>query len=105
MIRGWALTLPGWRWRYEPTPNQSTSKWGWGFHTVPGSIDPGDRRFRPVGVPGSIDPQGDRRFRPVGVVEVWKGSRSGDGTLSSLGGADSWRLYGGWNNLRSVPTL
>ena len=28
------------------------SQWGWGFHTVPGGIDPGDHRFRPrfVGV-------------------------------------------------------
>ena len=33
------------------------SQWSWGFHTVRGGIDPGDRRFRP---------------RVVGVVDVWK---------------------------------
>ena len=47
-------------------PSRSTiSRWGWGFYTVRGGIDPGDRRFRP-------------RF--VGVVELWQGVWSGAGT-------------------------
>ena len=40
------------------SPSQSaTNQWGWVFHTVRGSIDPGDHRFR---------------SRLVGVVDVWK---------------------------------
>ena len=40
------------------SPNQSAvGRWGWGFHTMWGGFDPGDRRFRP---------------RVVGVVKVWK---------------------------------
>ena len=45
---------------------------GWGFHTVLGSFDPGDHRFRP---------------QVVGVVDVWRNFLSGDGNLSSPGGA------------------
>ena len=43
---------------------------GWGSHTVRGGIDPGAHRFS---------------LRFVGVVDVWKYSCSGDGTLSSTG--------------------
>ena len=32
----------------------ATSQWGWGFHTVRGDNDPGDRRFRPR-VDGVVD--------------------------------------------------
>ena len=56
-------------------PNQSAfSQWCWGFHTVQSYIDPRDHRFRP---------------RCFGVAVTWKDFRSGDGTLSSLGGAGS----------------
>ena len=41
-------------------------RWGWGFYTVSGGIDPKDYRFRP-------------RF--VGVVDVRNDLWSGDGTL------------------------
>ena len=38
--------------------NQSaTSRWGWGLHTLPGGIDPGDICFLP---------------RVVEVVDVWR---------------------------------
>ena len=38
-------------------PSQSAiSRWGWGFHTVRGGIDPGDHLIRPG-------------F--VGVVDIW----------------------------------
>ena len=37
--------------------SQSTiTKWGWGFHTLRGGIDPGNLRFRP---------------RVIGAVEIW----------------------------------
>ena len=40
------------------SPSHSAiSRWGWGFHTVLGGIDPRDHRFR---------------ARVVGVVEIWK---------------------------------
>ena len=54
-------------------PSKSaTGQWGWGFHTVWDSFDPGDHRSRP---------------QVVGVVYVWRDFRSGDGNLSSPGGA------------------
>ena len=67
------LILPGCRWLHKPSQS-AISRWGWDFHTAPGGIDPGDRRFRPW-------------F--IGVVDLWKDLRSGDGILSSLGGAGS----------------
>ena len=43
---------------YHMSPSQSEiTQWGWGFHTLRGSIDPKDPRLRP---------------RVVGVVDVWK---------------------------------
>ena len=54
-------------------PSQSAiGQWGWGFHTMRGVFDPGDHRFRP---------------QVVGVVDVWRNFLSGDGNLSSPGGA------------------
>ena len=51
------------------SPSQSTiDRWGCGFHTLRGSFDLGDHRFRP---------------QHVWVVKVWKYYLSGDGTLSS----------------------
>ena len=68
LIREWDPILPGCRWLYEVRAP------GWVFHSVRGGIDPRDHRYRP-------------RFD--GVVDVWKDSRSGDGTLSFPGGAGS----------------
>ena len=40
------------------SPSQSViARWGWGFHAVQGSVDPGNHHFRP---------------HVVGVVELWK---------------------------------
>ena len=69
MIRDGNLSSPGaavpWRWpegQLSPragsmSPSQSAiTRWGWGFHTLRGGIDPGDLRLRP---------------RVAGVVEIW----------------------------------
>ena len=49
------------------SPSQSAiSRWGWGFHTVRGGVDPADHRFRP---------------RVVGFVEVYRDSEPGMGTF------------------------
>ena len=88
MIRGWDLILPGWRWLHKPQAvigvvdarnyllsgdgtlpspggagftNLSQSaiiRWGWGFYTVSGGIDPKDYRFRPRFV-GVVDVRND----------------------------------------------
>ena len=53
------------RWLHEPQPISATSQWGWGFHTLQGSIDLGDLIFRP----------------PVaGVVEIERKPDPGMGT-------------------------
>ena len=54
----------------------ATSQCGWGFHTLRGDIDPGDRHFR---------------LRVAGVVDMWRELSSGDETLSSLGAAEPRR--------------
>ena len=53
----------------------ATSQWGWGFHTVRGSIDQGDFRFRA------------RVCRSCGDLGKYFGY--GDGALSSPGEAGS----------------
>ena len=77
MICGYVI-LPGWRGLFEPYV---------GFSTPRKAVS-------------------TRFFYPwlVGVLNVWKGFRFGDGTLSSPGGAGSCWLYG-WNNSLSVPTV
>ena len=71
--QGWELILPGCGgtsalargailaalWPHEPQPasESAITQLGWGFHILPGGIDPGDLRFRP---------------RVVEVVEVWR---------------------------------
>ena len=45
-----------WLTEHQPLSNQPL---GWGFHSLRGSIDPGDLRLR---------------LRVVGVVEIWKSS-------------------------------
>ena len=47
---------------------------GWGFHTVRGGIDPGERRFH---------------LQFVGFVDEWNVFVSGEGLLSFQGGAGS----------------
>ena len=70
------------------SPSQSaTGRWGLGFLTVWGGINPGDLRFRP---------------RAIGVVEVWKDFCSGDETLSSPGAAGSRRCPEGQLSPRAV---
>ena len=55
------------------SPSQSAiNKWGCGFHTVRGGIDPGELCFRP---------------QAVGIVDLWIDFRSGVGVLSSPGDA------------------
>ena len=75
LIRRWCPILRGCG-RASILPPSATSQWGWGFHTVQGGIDPGNRRFRP---------------RHVGIVGVWKYFGSGDGILSSSGAAEPRR--------------
>ena len=45
LIRGWDLILPWWL--DEPQTISNHPEWGWGYHTVWGGIDTGDRRLRP----------------------------------------------------------
>ena len=72
-------------------PSQSAiGQWGWGFHTVRGGIDPGDRLFRP-------------RF--VGVVDVWNDVETGDGALFSPGAAGPGRSPEGKLPPRTPRTL
>ena len=56
-LRGWDPILPGVRLALYTIPSQSAiGQWGWGLHTLRGSFDPGDHRFRP---------------QVVGVVKAW----------------------------------
>lgn len=59
MIKRWVISLPAWRWLYEPRVGI--------FYTVRGGIDSEDHRLL---------------LRFVGVVEVRKNFWSGDETLS-----------------------
>ena len=68
LIRGKEFILTGWRWLYEPQVGVSTP---WEAVSTRGA------RFR-------------SRF--VGVVDVWKHFCSGDGILSSPGGAGSTNI-------------
>ena len=58
------------------SPRQSAiGRWGSGFHTVRGGVDPGDHRLRP---------------RAVGVVDIRRDFFAEDGDLSSPGASGSW---------------
>ena len=70
MIRGRHLILSGWRWLYEPQVGVAQAASGVGISHRAGRYRPGTH-FR----------------RRVVVVDVWKGSCCGDGTLSSPGRA------------------
>ena len=81
LIRGWEVILPGYGgtsalargasraapWVHGPSQS-SITHWGWGFHTLLGSIDAGDLRFRP---------------RVVLVVEIGNSLQYAEGNLSS----------------------
>ena len=70
LIRRWDLILSPGGADSTNLSQSAISRWGWGFHTVRGGIDPGDRRV----LPGC-----------VGVANIWKDFSSLDGTLSSPG--------------------
>ena len=47
LIQGWACIIPGCHRLHEPPGSiNNHSQCGWGFHTVRGGTEPGDRRFR-----------------------------------------------------------
>ena len=72
MIRGWDPIVAGRRWLNAAQPFSDQSM-GVGFHTVRGSVDPGNRVFRPrlVGrvYNGGISDPGMGTYPP----RVWRG--------------------------------
>ena len=74
VIRGWySISSPG---THGSTSHilLAISRWCQGFHAMGSGVDPGSRRFHPRLV--------------VGVVEIWRNSWLGDGTLSSPAAAE-----------------
>ena len=58
----------------ELEPISDSSQWNWGFHTFGGGVDPRELGFLPPFVQ---------------FLDIWNDHWTGDGTLSSHGGAGS----------------
>ena len=70
LIRGWDPVVPGWRWLCFRALANQRSAGGVGVSTSFGAVSTREITVF-VTVRGGFDP-GDHRFRVIGVVDVWR---------------------------------